>query len=245
VSDVRESQYVEPYLDENAGREPCNGIAVGSYLRKTLRGYAANYWRSYCRSLSRALERRAAAGVVVRLPSAGGGVAYHRVEDLDWPIALPLMPWAQAQGYAAVPVEIDCAHHLRLHEVGGVTGFEIHNIWVINRGFCETLRVRTVTLERPQGPGDPAVPLLQAMFAEAAQALAAEPDIRIGVTENHDGVRHPVGLAAALLHAQDCLQASAIARAVTAEIERTGRVSHALRSTADPAWVAARALETA
>jgi hypothetical protein len=58
-------------------------------------------------------------------------------------------------------------------------------------------------------------------------------------------VYHTVRLAAALLHAQDCLQASAIARAVTGEIRATGRVAHALRSAADPAWVALRALETA
>jgi hypothetical protein len=252
---MREPRLVELYLDANAGREPCRGVGAGSYLEEILGEHDSDCWDSHLRSLLCALERRAAEGEVIRLPSAeskalhfparGRHAAYHKAADLTWPITLPLMSWAEAQGDAAVPVEIDCAHHLRRCKIGILSGWEVLIVCEADETIQKILNARAITLERPQGPGDPAAPALRSLLAEAAQMLATQPDTPIRAAVHPDSVRHPVGLAAAALHARDCLHADAIIRAVETEIAATGRVAYALRSAADPAWVALRALETA
>jgi hypothetical protein len=243
MTPMRESPYVSDYLKANADRGPGKGITVGCYLIQLPRGRAQEYYLPYWRVLRSALERRVEAGEVVRLPSARGGTAYHSVGDLPWPLIFRLKLWLQAQQEVTVPLEIDCRHHLRRHEIGAVSGKEVLDIWTINKALRETLGKRTVTLTRPQGPGDPAVPVLASLLLDAARALAAQPDQPIK-SGRLSGVLCNLGLAAALLHARTCSEAEVIIRVVEAEITATGRVAHALRSAADPGWVAARALET-
>jgi hypothetical protein len=241
---MRESQYVDDYLDTTARAGPLNGIAVSSYLNRVLRGRAKRYTGSYSNALHRALSRRVADGEVIRLPSMDGGTAYHRIADIRWPITVPLKKWLEAQP-PCVPVEIHCSHHLRRHEIGFISWWEIEAVLALTDPLHRTMQTRAITLQRPQGPGDSSSTLFASLLLEAAREIAAPPDVESVFPRSLSASSRPLGLAAALLHAQDCLQASAIARAVTAEIETTGRVSHALRSAADPAWVALRALETA
>jgi hypothetical protein len=241
---MRESQYVDDYLDTTARAGPLNGIAVSSYLNRVLRGRAKRYTGSYSNALHRALYRRVADGEVIRLPSMDGGTAYHRIADIRWPITVPLNKWLEAQT-ACVPIEIHCSHHLRRHEIGFMSWWEIEAVLALTDPLHRTMQTRAITLQCPQGPGDPSSTLFASLLLEAARALAAQPDEPVSRSVSLADVRRPLGLAAALLHAQDCLQAEAIVRAVTAEIRATGRVVHALRSAADPAWVALRALETA
>jgi hypothetical protein len=251
----REPECVKQYLDMNADRGPGRGLAAAWYLTRYLRAnFPIHVHRHHLEceeKLPDDLERRVEAGELVRLPSARGGAAYHRVGDLPWPLTFPLKPWLRAQQEAAVPLEIDCRHHLRRCEIGAVSGRDVLRACAVSGAFYETLDGRAVTLECPHGPGDPAAPLLASLFLEAARALAEGPDEPVAVSAAP--IARAIGLAAALMHAQDCLHAQAIMRAVDAEalsrvvmgeIERTGRVAYALRSAADPAWVAARALET-
>jgi hypothetical protein len=234
---MRESQYVEPYLSANARRGPLRGLTVNTYLAYVLGGRARRYAASYAVALRRALRWRVQAGEVICLPSAGRRNAYHRIADLPWPLAVPLEWWLRRN--PTVRLEIDCTHHLRRCGIGSVSCRQVLDVCAINEAFCQKmLAKRTITLECPQGPSDPAAAVAP-LLREAAQALAKGPD------EPMRTDAAVIGRAAALLHARDCLHADAIIRAVTAEIISTGRVAYALRSAADPAWVLARALETA
>jgi hypothetical protein len=260
---MRESRHVEPYLDTNARRRPLEvvsissclngildtnarrgplkGVSISSYLNGFPRGHA----KRYAAAVQHALECRAAAGEVVRLPSIGASTAYHRVSDLPWPLTIPMGRWLSAHSHVRFPLEIDCSLHLRRHEIATSHGWEVTAI--LGSPDARDNDALTITLHRPQGPGDPSHPVLASLLTGAARELAARPD-----DEAPDASRARwrksyspaiLGWAAALMHARDCLEAAAIARAVSAEIERTGRVTHALRSAADPAWVALRALE--
>jgi hypothetical protein len=135
----------------------------------------------------------------------------------------------------AVPVEIDCAHHARRHAIGSIDRLDvatlIHRIGLPPR--------RTVMVRRDED-GRPRAAVVS-LLLEAAREMASLPD---SPQRQHGYLPAPaLALAAAATHAQDCLHADAIIRAVTAEIRATGRVAYALRSAADPAWVALRAME--
>jgi hypothetical protein len=244
---MRESTHVEPYLDTNAQRGPLKGVSISSYLNGIgiLRGRAKRYVASYSSALRRALHRRVTDGEVIRLPSVGGSTAYHRVSDLPWPLTIPAGRWLLAHSHVRFPVEIDCSLHLRRHEIAALEGWEVSMIL----GLLDTRDDddRTITLPHPLGPGDPSHPVLASLLVGTARELAARPDDEtsdVGRAQwSNSHAPATLGWVAALMHARDCLEAAAIARAVSAEIERTGRVSHALRAATDPAWVALRALE--
>lgn len=70
---MRESQYTEAYLAENASRGKGNGITVGTFLAYRLRGEARKYAGRYRTALENSCVRRGA--VVGR--SVHGGVAYY------------------------------------------------------------------------------------------------------------------------------------------------------------------------
>jgi hypothetical protein len=136
-----------------------------------------------------------------------------------------------------VHVEIDCAYHARRHAIGSAHPLDVAGL-VHHIGH---LRRRAVTFRRDED-GRPRAAILS-LLLEAAREMASLPD---SPQEEHRHLPAPaLALAAAATHARDCLHADAIIRAVTAEIRATGRVAYALRSAADPAWVALRALETA
>jgi len=75
---MRESKYIESYLDYTAKRP----ITPGTYLAYMLRGTAKDYSSRYLRALERALERRKEAGTVVTVRSVGGRIAYIRRTDM-------------------------------------------------------------------------------------------------------------------------------------------------------------------
>lgn len=75
---TRESQYVEPYLEEAARHR----YTVGTFLRYRLRGRARDWSDVYQRSLERALARRLIEGEVVIVRSAKGGDCYLRRVDV-------------------------------------------------------------------------------------------------------------------------------------------------------------------
>jgi hypothetical protein len=242
---MTESPHLDDYLNTTARRGPLRGITVGSYL-EGLSDQTAHDDVSSAKVLLYDLERGILRGEIIRLPTPAGGIAYHRVLDIRWPLAAPLEKWLQAQTTAYVPLEIHCSHHMMRHEIPPVSGWEVWAVFTHVDRLRATLATRTITLQRPQEPEDPAVPVLRSLLVEAARELATPPDDEPAslFASIRPAVR-PLCLAAALLHAQDCLHAEAISRAVRAEIKTTRRVSHALRAATDPAWVALRALETA
>jgi hypothetical protein len=256
---MRESQYVEPYLSANARRGPLRGFTISTYLARVLRGRARGYGASYEDALRLAIVRRVDAGQVIALPSAGGGTAYHRVADLAWPISVPALKLRRAyDAPQSEPAAIDCAFHGRRHalswsgnaelrvresDVAALTAF-------LARLRPDALHAASVTLASPEDiPAALSRPLSQ-LLLDIARLLADAPDRSVPDSLlrdllDNDSHRCGAGLAAALLHARDCLHADAIIRAVETEIVATGRVAYALRSAADPAWVTLRALEAA
>jgi hypothetical protein len=75
---MRESQYIEQYLDYTADRP----ITPGTYLAYMLRGKAKDYTSRYLKALQRALDRRQEAGTVLCVRSVGGRIAYIRRTDM-------------------------------------------------------------------------------------------------------------------------------------------------------------------
>jgi hypothetical protein len=73
---MRESQYIEPYLDATA--DPATRWTPDTYLAYTLRGTARDYAAGYARALMRAIRRRVDAGTVVPARSVHGSTAYVR-----------------------------------------------------------------------------------------------------------------------------------------------------------------------
>lgn len=73
---MRESMYVEDYLDA-VNVKP---VTPGTFLAKTLRGKARDYQGRYLSSLMHALKARVARGAVMEIPSIGNGIAYCRVD---------------------------------------------------------------------------------------------------------------------------------------------------------------------
>jgi hypothetical protein len=241
---MTESPHLDDYLNTIARRGPLRGLTARSYLHKILADQSARHGIACERALLRDLERGVFTGEIIRLPARGGGTAYHRIADIRWPIAIPLMPWLREHSTACVPLEIRCAHHLMRHEIGFVSGWEVRVVFTQTDRLRRTLNTRATTLQRPRGREDPAVPTLRSLLLQAALELAAPSDDEpVSPFVDVEQAARPIGLAAALLHARDCLHAEAISRAVRAEIKTTRRVSHALRSAADPAWVALQALE--
>jgi hypothetical protein len=244
VSDVRESQHVEPYLDTNAWCGALRGLTIGTYLDRVLRGIAEAEKaprRDILAGMERDIDRRVEGGEVCPLPAADWrhGIAYHRVADIRWPLVVPLRWWLGHYLFLQVPLEIDCSHHLRRCGIGSVHGTYISRL--VPLVDLRMLDV-AIAIPRPQQPGILLERIAQDVLLAATKALAERPDEPVSADATHVAV---IGCAAALLHATNCLEAEAIMRAVKTEIERTGRVAYALRSAADPAWVLARALETA
>lgn len=71
---MRHSQYLEPYLEENAGRLQAGTlpITIGSFINKQLVGRAKNYGMKY----AQALRRSCIAVGAVEVPSVGGGKGF-------------------------------------------------------------------------------------------------------------------------------------------------------------------------
>lgn len=70
---MRESQYVDDYLNENARRGTGQGLTIGSYLAYKLSGKAREYAGKYAAALLAAVLRRNA----IEGRSKNGGVAYY------------------------------------------------------------------------------------------------------------------------------------------------------------------------
>lgn len=70
---MRESQYTDDYLRENARRGVGNGLTIGSYLAYTLQGKAREYASKYATALEASVIRRNA----IKGRSKLGGVAYY------------------------------------------------------------------------------------------------------------------------------------------------------------------------
>jgi len=79
---MRNSQYLNDYLDSNKSRGTGKGLTVGSYITYVLRGSAKKYSGKYCRALENSLDREVAAGRVRIGTSAQGRTAYYLVEAL-------------------------------------------------------------------------------------------------------------------------------------------------------------------
>ena len=76
---MRQSQYVQPYLDKAAN--PKTRYTPGTYLAYTLRGVAKHqYGGDYKRALVNSLMRLVAGGTVVETRSMHGCTAYMRAE---------------------------------------------------------------------------------------------------------------------------------------------------------------------
>lgn len=72
---MRESQYIDDYLD-SCGRNP---VTTGTYLSGVLRGRAKGWIGRYERSLINAIRRRLADGTIKQVRSVRGSVSYVRV----------------------------------------------------------------------------------------------------------------------------------------------------------------------
>lgn len=70
---MRESQYTDDYLRENARRGMGNGLTIGSYLASVLQGKAKKYAGQYVAALEMSVIRRNA----IKGRSKQGGVAYY------------------------------------------------------------------------------------------------------------------------------------------------------------------------
>lgn len=76
---MRESQYIETYLDTTAERR----FTPGTFLAYQLRGRAKTWQAHYLRALRKSLDRRVATGRVRKVRSERGGVSYIRTEDMQ------------------------------------------------------------------------------------------------------------------------------------------------------------------
>jgi hypothetical protein len=75
---MRESQYIDSYLDENGRRGPGQGLSIEAYLHGVLTGTALRmYSDGYVRALRRGCESRVAAGEAVEGRSVNGWFAYY------------------------------------------------------------------------------------------------------------------------------------------------------------------------
>jgi hypothetical protein len=74
---MRESQYVDSYLDYARTHR----ATPGSFLSYALHGKAKGYGAKYLDALQTALQRRIDNGTVVAVRSTGGSTAFVRVED--------------------------------------------------------------------------------------------------------------------------------------------------------------------
>lgn len=75
---VRESQYVETYLNMTGDK----AVTVGTFLNGELSGKAKQYSSGYYRALISALCRRVESGEVVAVKSVRGSVSFKRVASL-------------------------------------------------------------------------------------------------------------------------------------------------------------------
>ena len=74
---MRESQYVEQYLDLTETKP----VTPGTFLAYTLRGHATTWAGRYRAALGSSLDRRVREGLVEMVPSLRGGIAYRRVNS--------------------------------------------------------------------------------------------------------------------------------------------------------------------
>lgn len=70
---MKNSQYLNSYLNENATRGIGKGLTVQSYLASKLQGKAKKYSMGYVKSLKRSCDQVGA----VQGPSFGGSTAYY------------------------------------------------------------------------------------------------------------------------------------------------------------------------
>lgn len=75
---MRESQYIDEYLELNSERGIGNGYTIGTFLTYRLSGNAKKYSQGYERALLRAVNRRLRSGEAFVARSAGGRVAAYK-----------------------------------------------------------------------------------------------------------------------------------------------------------------------
>ena len=76
---MRESQYTDEYLAENAKRGLGNGLTPGTFIQYAVRGRASQFKENYIASLIRSVKRRGA----IADRSKCGKVAYYSMEVKD------------------------------------------------------------------------------------------------------------------------------------------------------------------
>jgi hypothetical protein len=261
---VREPDCVDAYLDTTARFGPFRAPAPSTYLD------VIAHRRRRCGDLQALRDRfelLANAGRVVRLPAEcsrwhlGDTVAYHRVGDVPWPLELTPQTWATAHRIltsgSGEPVTIDCALHGRRHRLSRHAFMgSLEEAWLVESQVAammtvlEDMRPETVrSMLTIAGPGDLARVATQPMpplLADIARLIMEAPEPAPRWMSRHPFPHHStVAIAAALLHARDCLHADAIIRAVEKELFATWRLDHTLHAAADPGWVTLRALEAA
>jgi len=77
---MKNSQYLNDYLDSNRSRGDGKGLTVGSYLAYVLRGAAKKYSGNYKRALENSLDRAIDAGTCRIGASRLGRTAYYPID---------------------------------------------------------------------------------------------------------------------------------------------------------------------
>ena len=79
---MKDSQYLNDYLDTNSRLGYDKGYTIGTYLTYQLRGNARSWSGRYAGALLRSLERLVQKGLVRVGRSSHGSIAYYRIAEV-------------------------------------------------------------------------------------------------------------------------------------------------------------------